>query len=345
MTRTFAAAELVVLTALAWFGATAQAGAQSVADFYKGKQIEFLIAGGPGDVYDQWARLMAQFMGRYIPGNPAIFVRNMPGGGDLVVTNYLFNISPRDGSVIGMVSRNMPTQDVLQIPQVKFKSQEFNWLGSPEFSNRVCVAYSSAKVQKAADLFQEQLLTGGTGGGSAVSTTPVLLSKLLGMKMKLIAGYRGAPDIFLAMQRGEVEGVCMTIAAIEASGPGWLQQGRLKILFNLEKDPIKGSGAPSVQSIAQTDEQRQIIAFYNSNIELGRPILTTPGVPADRVEALRHAFDAMMKDPDFLATAKTAHFQVNPLTGEAVAAGVAAIMHTPKDIIDKTIALVGKLGD
>ena len=328
---------------LACLGA-ARAQTPSIADFYKGKQVDFLIAGAPGEIYDQWARLMAQYLSRYIPGNPPILVRNMPGGGDLVVTNYLYNIAARDGSVIGMVSRNMPTQEVLQVPQVKYESLKFNWLGSPEFSNRVCVASSKAKVQKAEDLFKNELIVGGTGGGSAVSTTPVLLSKVLGMKFKLIAGYPGAGEIFLAMDRGEVEGVCETLSAIEASAPGRIKQGRLKVLFNLEKDPVAGTDAPSVQSLAKTEEQRQIVAFYNSNIELGRPLLTTPGVPADRVEALRHAFDAMMKDKDFRAAAATAHFHINPLTGEEVAAGVARIMQTPKDIIDKTVALVGKLG-
>jgi hypothetical protein len=222
---------------------------------------------------------------------------------------------------------------------------EFNWIGSPEFTNRVCAAYSAAKVQKAEDLFKDDLLVGGTGAGSAVSTTPVLLNKLLGLKLKLVEGYAGGPEVFLAMERGEVEGVCQTISAIESTRPGWLQQGRVKILFNLEKDPIPGSGAPSVQSLAKTDEQRQIIAFYNSNVGLGRPILTTPGVPADRVEALRRAFDATMKDNDFLADAQKIHVSVNPQTGVAVATGIAGIMNTPKAVVDETVALVGKLGD
>jgi tripartite-type tricarboxylate transporter receptor subunit TctC len=284
-------------------------------------------------------------MTKQIPGNPSILVRSMPGGGNLVVTNYLYNQSPRDGTVLGMVSRDMPTQEVLATPAVKFKSMEFNWIGSPEFTNRVCAAYSSAKVQKAEDLFKDDLLVGGTGAGSAVSTTPVLLNKLLGLKLKLVEGYAGGPEVFLAMERGEVEGVCQTISAIESTRPGWLQQGRVKILFNLEKDPIPGSGAPSVQSLAKTDEQRQIIAFYNSNVGLGRPILTTPGVPADRVEALRRAFDATMKDNDFLADAQKIHVSVNPQTGVAVATGIAGIMNTPKAVVDETVALVGKLGD
>jgi tripartite-type tricarboxylate transporter receptor subunit TctC len=345
MPRIVESAGLATLAILAWLAATTGAPAQSVADFYHGKQIDFLTGGSPGDVYDQWARLIAKYMTKQIPGNPSILVRSMPGGGNLVVTNYIYNQSPRDGTVLGMVSRDMPTQEVLQTPAVKFKSMEFNWIGSPEFTNRVCAAYSAAKVQKAEDLFKEELLVGGTGAGSAVSTTPVLLNKLLGMKLKLVEGYAGGPEVFLAMERGEVEGVCQTISAIESTRPGWLQQGRVQILFNLEKDPIPGSSVPSVQSLAKTDEQRQIIAFYNSNVGLGRPILTTPGVPSDRVEALRRAFDATMKDKDFLADAQTIHVSVNPQTGEAVAVGIAGIMNTPKAIVDKTVALVGKLGE
>jgi tripartite-type tricarboxylate transporter receptor subunit TctC len=339
------AVRLAALAILTYVGSTIAGQAQSVASFYTGKQIDFLTGGSPGSVYDQWARVIARYMGKQIPGNPTILVRSMPGAGNLVVTNYIFNQSPRDGTVLGMLSRDMPTQEVLANPAVKFKSAEFNWIGSPELTNRVCVAYSTAKVQEAEDLFKDALLVGGTGSGSAVSTTPVLLNKLLGMKLKLVEGYAGGPEVFLAMERGEVEGICQTVSAIESTRPGWLQQGRLKILFNLEKDPIPGSGAPSVQSIAKTDEERQIIAFYNSNVGLGRPVLTTPGVPADRVEALRRAFDATMKDKDFLDEARKSHFAVNPQTGEAVAAGVAGIMATPKTVVDRTVELVGTLGE
>lgn len=346
MPRSVGLASLATLAFLACLISTLRVEADSVADFYKGKEIDFLIGGSPGDVYDQWARLITRYMGKHIPGNPNMLVRIMPGGGDLVVTNYIYNQAPRDGTVLGMVSRDMPTQDALGNPSVKFKSLDFNWIGSPESTHRVCVAYSTAKVQKAEDLYQNQLLVGGSGAGSAVSTTPVLLNKLLGLKLKLVEGYQGGPQIFLAMERGEVEGVCQTVSAVEATRPGWLQQGRVKILFNLEQDPIPGSGAPSVQSLAKTDEERQIIAFYNSNLELGRPILTTPGVPAERVAALRQAFDATMKDQEFLAEAtRSSTFTVKPLTADAVIAGVTRIMTTPKSIVDRTIDLVGKLGE
>ena len=327
------------------FLAAGSAQAQDVAAFYKGKQMEFLIGGSPGSVYDQWARLLSKHLTKQIPGNPTFVVRSLPGAGNLVATNFLYAQSPRDGTVLGMVSRDMPTQDVLGASTVKFKSMEFNWIGSPELTNRVCVAAERSKVRTAADLFNLELVVGGTGAGSAVSTTPTLLNQLLGTKMKLVEGYAGGPEVFLAMERGEVEGVCQTVSAIESTRPGWIAQGKIRVLFNLEKDPIAGSGAPSVQSLAKTDEQRQIIAFYNSNVELGRPVLTTPGVPTERITALRQAFDATMKDKDFLDDAKKAGFVVNPLTGAAVAEVVKRIMTTPRDIIDKTVAMVGKLGE
>jgi tripartite-type tricarboxylate transporter receptor subunit TctC len=324
----------------------APASAQGVADFYKGKQIEFITGGANGNVYDVWTRLLAHHWGKQIPGNPGFMVKNMPGAGHITATNYLYNQSPRDGSVVGMVSRNMPSQDLIGAPAVKFKIAEFGWLGSPELTQRVCVAKAGEKVQKAEDLFKDELLVGGTGAGSAVSATPTLLSKLLGMKLKLVEGYQTGPDVFLAMERGEVGGVCQTLAAVEASRPGWLKEGKVKVLFNMEKERLADyPGVPSIHSIAKTDEERNIIAFYNSSAELGRPILTTPGVPADRLQALRRGFDAMMKDKDFLEDAKKTGVQINAMTGEQVTVVAQRIMGANKATVDKVIELVGSLGE
>ena len=318
---------------------------QSVADFYKNKQIEFLTGGAAGNVYDVWVRTIGRFMGKYIPGNPTFIPRNMLGGGHLVATNHLYNQSPRDGSVIAMVSRNMPFQDLLQVPAVKFKTVEMPWIGSPEISRRVCIAKAGAKVQKAEDLFTTELVVGGTGAGSAVSNTPILLSKLLGMKFKVVEGYQTGPEVFLAMERGEIDGVCQTLAAINSTRPGWIEQGKIKILFNMEKNPLPGVNAPSVHSIAKTDEQRAVIAFYNSSAELGRPVNTTPGVPADRLAALRKAFNDTMKDKEFIEEASKQGIEVDAMTAEEVQAVTNVIFNTPKAIIDKTIELVGKLGE
>jgi tripartite-type tricarboxylate transporter receptor subunit TctC len=318
---------------------------QSVADFYKGKQIEFLTGGAAGNVYDVWVRLLGRHWGKQIPGNPTFLTKNMPGAGHLTATNHLYNQSARDGTVVAMNSRNMVTQDLLEVAAVKFKVTEFAWLGSPEQVRRVCVAKAGAKVQKVEDLYTQELQVGGAGAGSAVSNTPILINKLLGLKLKLVEGYQTGPQIFLAMERGEVDGVCQTLSAIESSRPGWIKEGKLKILFNMEKNPLPGVAAPSIHSIAKTDEQRSIISFYNSNAELGRPINTTQGVPKERVEALRRSFDATMKDKGFREDAEKSGVQVEAMTGEQVEAVVKQIMATPKAIVAKTIEIVGSLGE
>ena len=334
---------IALVGGLVW---SAPASAQNVADFYKGKQMEIITGGTPGSIYDHWSRALGHHMGKHLPGNPNFVVRNMPGGGHITATNYLANQSPRDGTVLGLVSRNMPLQDLVGNSAVRFKSSEFGWIGSPEMTNRGCVAYKNAKVKKAADLYQTELLVAGSGAGTAVSTTPILLAKLLGLKLKLVEGYQGGPEIFLAMERGEVEGVCQTMAAIESTGPGWIRDGKLNVLFNLEKDPLPGMNAPSVMTLTKTDEERAIIAFYNSSAELGRPVMTTPGIPADRLTALRRAFDATMKDKDFVAEAKRlTGLDVMPMTGEQVDAVAKRIAQTPKAIMDKTVAIVGSLGE
>jgi tripartite-type tricarboxylate transporter receptor subunit TctC len=320
------------------------AGAQSVEEFYKGKQIEVIIGTTPGGSYDVWARLLGRHMGKHLPGNPTFVARNMPGAGTMTAANHIFNNAPRDGTVLGFVSRNMPTQDVLGHQSVKFKTAEFNWIGSPELTNRVCAATGKAKVKKAEDLLKDELVVGGVAA-TAISTTPTLMNKLLGMKFKVVDGYPGGTEVFLAMEKGEVDGICQTLAAVEGAHAGWVKEGKVNILFNLEEKRLANYNVPSIHEFAKTDEQKKILAFYNSNAELGRPVMTTPGVPKDRVQALRRAFDATMKDPDFLAEATKLKLQVDPLTGEQVAAVAEMIAATPKAIIDKTIDLVGTLGE
>ena len=344
-----------------------QIQAQSVAEFYKGKTIEFIIGTSAGGSYDQWARLIGRHMGRHIPGNPNFLPKNMPGAGHIKATNYLFNVAPKDGTTIGMFSRNIPTRALLKHPAVKFKPEEFNWIGSPELTNRVCVAKKGVPVQKGEDLFQKELVVGGAGSGGAVSTTPLVLNGVLGMKFKLVEGYKGtavsttpavlrgalgmkfrvvegykgATDVVLAIERGEVHGICQTISGLGSSNPNWFKDGKLVVLFNLERKPLPEYKAPSVFSFAKTEEQRQILTFYTSNTELGRPITAPPGVPKDRLTALRRAFDATMKDPAFMSEANKQKLEINALTGEELTERILDLGKTPEAIVDKTEALLG----
>ncbi len=319
------------------------AAADPVADFYKDKKINFVIGTAPGGTYDAWARLMARHWGAHIPGHPGFISKNMPGAGGIMASNYIFNIAPKDGTVIATFSRNIPTRAVLNHPAVKFDPIKFGWLGSPELTNRVCVALASSKVKTGTDLFEHELLMGGAGAGTAVSTTPNVLRTLLGMKMKLIEGYKSATDVVLAMERGEVQGICQTYTAFKVGHPGWIESGKVNVLFNIEPNPIPNTKIPSVFNFVKTKEQREILSFYSSNVELGRPVTAPPGLPADRLTALRRSFDALMKDPKFVEGAKKQGLEIDPLTGEEVAKRVTALANTPADIVTKTEAMLAKL--
>lgn len=313
--------------------------AQSVDAFYKDRQIHFIIATAAGGDYDTWARAISRHMGNHLPGKPVFVPQNMPGGGGITAANYIFNVAPRDGSLIAMIGRNLPNQAVLKLPTVKFDPAKFNWIGSPEYVNRVCVAMDTAPVKTAADLLQKELIVGGAGAGTAVSTVPTLLRKLLGLRFNVIEGYGSSTAIILAMEKGEVQGICQTINSLRNSRPGWIESGKMRILFNVEHDPIPDLGVPSVYTFVKTEEQRQILDFYSSSVELGRPIVAPPKTPADRVRALRRAFDATMKDPAFLDETRKLGIEVNARTGEQLSAIIAGLVKTPLSVTEKTKAL------
>jgi tripartite-type tricarboxylate transporter receptor subunit TctC len=312
-----------------------QAPAESPEDFYRGKQVRIIVSFDTGTDYDQWARLIARHLGKHLDGRPSLVVQNMGAAGGILATNHLFNVAPHDGTVIGMIGRNLPYFALVQEANARYGPTKFNWIGSPELTNRVCTAYERSAVRKAEDLFERELLTGGAGAASAVSTTPVLLSKLLGMKFKLIEGYPAPGPVLLAMERGEVEGLCQTVTSIRGVRPGWIESGKLRILFNMERTPLPSFNAPSIFSFAKTEEQRRIIALYSSSIELGRPIVAPPGVPVDRVAALRRAFQETMNDPALREEAEKQKLEINVVTGEQVSTLVTDLMATSPEIIKR----------
>jgi tripartite-type tricarboxylate transporter receptor subunit TctC len=261
--------------------------------------------------------------------------QNMPGGGQMTAANHLYNLAAKDGSVIGMIGRNLPNQALFKQPNVQFDPVKFNWLGSPELTNRVCGAMASSGVTSGEDLFSKEILMGGAGANTAVSTTPLLLHNVLGMKLKLIEGYGSTNAIMLAMERGEVHGICQTYMGIKNGNEDWLTSGRFKILFNMERKPIPGVDAPTIYKFTKTQEQRDLIGLFNSSVELGRPVAAPPGVPADRVDALRRAFDATMRDPAFLEEARRQKLEVSTLTGEQLEELVVALMKTSPEISGK----------
>jgi tripartite-type tricarboxylate transporter receptor subunit TctC len=331
-----ALASFMILSALATSG-----NAQSVTDFYRGKQIRMIVGTAPGD-YDTWARLVARHMRSHIPGNPNFVVENMPGAGSLLAANFLYNKAAQDGTVLGSVSRNIPNFAFTKKPNVFFDPLKYHWIGSPELTSRGCYARSDSGVEKPEDLFQHELLVGTDGAGTSLSEMPTLLKNLLGMKFKTIDGYQGSNGVVLAMARKEVSGICQTVTAFAQSAQNMLDDGTVRLLFTTERERVPRLKVPTIFEFAKTDEERNILAFHASSLETGRPWLAPPGVPLDRVDALRRAFDATMTDEAFLDEAKQRNLEVTPRTGEQIEAVLRAVADLPDELKAKAAEMIRK---
>jgi tripartite-type tricarboxylate transporter receptor subunit TctC len=320
-----------------------QLHAEPAAEFYKGKQLRLIVGSSPGDGYDLWSRFIARHIARHIPGSPSIIVQNMPGAGTLTATNYLFNIAPKDGTTFGSFSRNLPPQAVLGRPNFRFDPRQFEWIGSPETVNRVCAVGTASKVKTIDDVFTHEVLMGSMGSGMVPTVVPTVLNKLLGTKFRVVEGYRSTGAVFLAIERGEVDGICMASSTLLGPRRDLIETGKLRVLFSMEAKPMAAlPNVPTMFSRLKTEEQRQIVSFLNAALEYGRPYAAPPGVPAGRVATLRAAFAATIKDAQFLAEAKKLGYTITYTSGEELAALSERIFSVPRPVIDKAAALLPK---
>ena len=316
MARTLLRLMCVVASVAA--GASA-AMAQSVEEFYRGRQVRFIVSTAAGGDYDQWSRLISRHWGRHIPGNPTFVVQNMPGAGGIIAANHLYTQASRDGATVGMIGRNLPLRAVLKDEAVRFDPAKFNYMGSPEVSNYVCVVNAGSPAERAEQLYDKEVLLAGAGAGTGTSTIPPLFSRTLGMKMKLVEGYGSGTGGQLAMERGEVHGLCQSYTAVNQHKPGAIASGKIKVLFNTERKRIPGLDAPSIFELAKTEQQRQILTMFAATTEFGRPILAPPEVPADRVAVLRQSFEAVLRDPELVAEAAKQKLTITIVKGEDLA--------------------------
>jgi tripartite-type tricarboxylate transporter receptor subunit TctC len=320
--------------------------AQPAEEFFKGKTIRFVLGAAPGQDYDVWARFLARHLPRHIPGNPGFVVQNMPGAGHMRAANWLYNVAPRDGTVWGSVSRNIPAVGLQHLPGVQFDPLKFNWIGSPELTNRGCFAMTkNPHVHSAADLFDHELVVGGTGAGSTVTETPKLLRGLLGMKFKVVEGYVKPQDAQYAMETGELDGMCSTVQSFRNFRPAWIRSGTARVLFTLEQDPVPWTKAPTIYQFIKTDEQRQTLAYFSSSIEYGRPLLLPPEVPNERVQMLRRAFEMTVKDQQFVDEAHKLGMEVTLRTGEQLEALIRAAKETSPEIIERVTKIIQSSGN
>ncbi|MEA2949278.1 MAG: hypothetical protein QOI40_4608 [Alphaproteobacteria bacterium] len=332
-------ASLAAISGALIAGAASQAPAQTPEQFYKGKSLDFVIGYPPGGSNDTFGRLVARHLGKYIPGKPNIIPKNTPGAGSFLAVNQIFNVAPKDGSVIGIGAPTLALDEKLGTQGVRFKTAEMSWIGRVDSLINIVFMWKTSPVKTFADATKIESTLSGTGAGSTVSIYPTVMNNIFGTKFKLVMGYKGSNEAMLAVERGEVEGHSTSWTALKVAHPDWIRDGSVSVLvqFALNRHP-ELPDIPTAVDLARNDEERAIMRAIMNAAEVGTAFFTTPGVPADRLVALRRAFDAAMKDPDLLSEAQKMRVAVSPMTGEDLQKLVAEVSNLSPELLEKVRA-------
>ena len=331
-----------VALAAGLIGGTARAQ-DSVAGFYKGRTLTIVIGSSPGGGYDLYGRLLGRFLGRHVPGNPTILVQNMPGAASNVAAAYVYNVAPKDGSVMGAIFMGAVVDPLFgEAKRSTHDTAKFNYIGNANSDAYVCLIRTDTGVNSLSDVFDKEIVMGASAEGASTRDFPSLLKNLLGVKFKIVAGYPGTREINLAIEKGEVQGGCgETWSSVAATYPAWFRDKLVKPLVqesNVGYPELDRMGVPLSNAFAKTAEQKQILDLVYSQTTFGRPYVVAPGVPAERVEALRKAFMAAMTDPDLVAEAKRINLDIAPIPGEELQTLIARLYATPQEVVDKAKA-------
>ena len=316
--------------------------AQSVEEFYRGKQISLAIGTSPGGDYDLRGRMLARYMGKYIPGNPTIVPRNMPAGVGLQAANWLATVAPKDGTSLHMVMQNMPMHQVLGGQSANFDTAKFNWIGNTTNSPNTVATWHTTGVRTVEDARRKEVILGAPGTATASVYYPMVMNALLGTRFKVIAGYPGGNDVNLAMERGEVGGRgSNSWASWVSTKPDWIKEKKIYMLvqIGLAKHPDMPD-VPLLTDLATNEDDRAVLRFMSADTAFSRALATTPEVPSGRVNALRRAFDAALKDADLLAESEKAQRDLSADRGEEVQKVVVELINTPPAVIERTKAIL-----
>jgi tripartite-type tricarboxylate transporter receptor subunit TctC len=327
---------LVVVAGLAW--------AAGVEDFYKGRNVTLVIGYSVGGGYDAYARLLGRYFGKHIPGNPAIVPEQMTGAGSLRSANFIYSVAAKDGSVFGTFSRSMGISPL--VDKAEFDSRKFTWLGSVTDDNTICVTWNTSPIKNWDDFLTKPSKFGGEGAGADPDIWTLLYKNVFGAKAQLVSGYPGTNDTVLAMERGEIDGLCgISWSTIKSRHPEWLTGHSVNIIVQaaLKKEP-EIAAVPLATDLAKTPEQLQIIKLLLVSQAMARPFAAPPDIPTDRKAALLSAFDATMKDADFLAEAQKLNFDVRPVSAAAIDVMLAEVYQTPRDVIARATKAISSEG-
>jgi tripartite-type tricarboxylate transporter receptor subunit TctC len=332
----------ICASALALAAATLAAPAVAQENpFAGGKALTMIIGFGPGGGYDLWARTIARHIGKHLPGNPNSVPQNMPGAGSYNAANHIYSVAPKDGTVMGIIARDAPLGPLTGHKGARFDPMKMSWIGTPTTETNVCVAMNTAKVKKVDDLYTTELIVGETGVGTGTRSYPQALNAILGMKFKLIAGFQSSTNVMLAMERGEVDGICQSLDSVVSDRPDWVKTGRMIFVFQGGAAPNPTlKDVPFILDLAKTEEQRQAIRFLYAGQAIGRPFVAPPDLPPARLKMLRDAFMATMNDKDFRAEAAKLKLDVDPTDGAGLEKIVRDIYATPPEIVKKVGELI-----
>jgi tripartite-type tricarboxylate transporter receptor subunit TctC len=314
--------------------------------FYEGKTITIVTSTGVGGTYDVTARLISRHMPRFIPGKPLMKVQNMPGGGNVLATNFMYTIAPKDGTTIASIHNSMPVHQVLDGQGVRFDTSKFEWLGSTGPETEVILVWHTSGIRAFDELKTREVILGGTGAGSGLVILPRVMNTLLGTKFKIVTGYKSSEDINIALQRGEVEARAFSLVSIIAQRGDWLRDKKITILAQIgAKRAHEIPDVPLVTELAKSEDDRQVFKLISAAQALGRPYLAPPGVPADRLAILRSAFEATMKDNAFLAEAEKLQIDIDAISAGEVTQLVRETVSAPAGVVARAKAAIEAAGE
>jgi tripartite-type tricarboxylate transporter receptor subunit TctC len=317
------------------------ASADTVADFYRGKTINVLIGVNVGGGYDFEARLLARFMSAHIPGNPTLVPQNMIGAGGIKMANYLYSIAPQDGTAIGMFPNTLIAVQAVGTEGAQYDANKFSWLGTIGTTPLTFAVWHSKGVRTIEEARQKEIVVAASNKGAITYTFPRMLNEFLGTRLKIVSGYQGNSTMTVAMERGEVDAVTNSWDSWKSLNPAWIRENKVNLLVQTEPKS-KELNIPSVHELARNEDDRKVIQLIVAGDALGKPMAIAPNVPAERVKALRDAFDATLKDPEFLKAATAARIEISPIPGGQLQDTVAKVLATPKHLAERAKAVIAE---
>jgi tripartite-type tricarboxylate transporter receptor subunit TctC len=325
------------ILALILFASLASSVSAAADDFYRGKTLRLIVPSDVGGGYDLYARSFAPYLKKHIPGEPTVVVQNMPGGGGLLSANWLYNVAPKDGTVIGLMQRGVPFYPFFGDKNAHFVPTEFNWLGSFAAETGTTTVWHTSKAQTMDDAFKEPVLLGGSGPNDS-ETYPHLMNNTIGTKFRLVSGYRANSAVFLAMERGEVEGVTGSWSSVKSERPNWLRDKQVRVLVQIGKTRQPDlPGVPLITDYVKKDEDKAMWNVILTMAQVGRPVGAPPGIPKELTRILRDAFSETLKDPAFVAEMERGRRELSPENGEAMQKMLEEVAAVPAETLTKLI--------